>query len=231
MLHGLRRCLLAAPLLLLFAGLAQPENSLAASPTAVDDSRFVLQNRGYVTFDLLKNDVDVDEGSEIVSVTQPDHGTTAVLPSGLRVSYNLEPGFCGPPDEFTYTVNGGSTATVTLQVICTPPVRLVPGALRLVRGGVAAEVRCPWRFLYTDCHDVAVRLIGRPDRGPGKGVLIASRDVGFIKGTLSKRVVLELTERGRELVAERGGVMNVLAITSSAETEDARQSRTIRRPD
>ena len=56
------------------------------------------------------------------SVSDPDHGTTAVANGGKRVSYTPDPDYCNPspqPDDtFTYTLNGGSTATVSVNVKC-----------------------------------------------------------------------------------------------------------------
>jgi len=41
---------------------------------------------------------------------------------GRRVSYTPDPDYCNPPpqpdDTFTYTLNGGSTATVSVNVKC-----------------------------------------------------------------------------------------------------------------
>ena len=94
-------------------------------------------------------------------------------------------------------------------------------------GASASRRFCPVRF--ASCTDVAVRLVGRPDRGRGKGVLIASGRLGTIASAgHTKRARLKITRRGRELIANRGGTMNVSAITSSAQTKNARQLRSIR---
>ena len=90
-------------------------------PTAVGDSATVAEGSGPNTIDVLANDTDSDGGPKsVASVTQPAHGTAAILntPSaGSGISYRPNPGYCGP-DSFTYALNGGSSATVTLTVTC-----------------------------------------------------------------------------------------------------------------
>jgi hypothetical protein len=45
------------------------------------------------------------------------HGTVVVAGDGLGVSYEPDANYCGF-DSFTYTLNGGSTATVSVEVTC-----------------------------------------------------------------------------------------------------------------
>ena len=48
---------------------------------------------------------------------QPANGTVTVAPDGSSLSYRPNPDYCnsaGPTDDFTYTLNGGSSATVAL---------------------------------------------------------------------------------------------------------------------
>ena len=72
----------------------------------------------------MANDTDPDGGPKtIASATQPAHGTVAVAPDNLSLTYTPNPGYCNsnPPastDDFTYTLNGGSTATVAVTVSC-----------------------------------------------------------------------------------------------------------------
>ncbi|MEA2480291.1 MAG: hypothetical protein QOJ07_2213, partial [Thermoleophilaceae bacterium] len=91
-------------------------------PHAAPDSATVAQDSGATVVDVLANDTDADGGPKsVASVTQPGHGTAAV--SGSGVSYQPVAGYCGP-DSFAYTLNGGSSATVSLTVTCatvTPP--------------------------------------------------------------------------------------------------------------
>jgi DNA-binding beta-propeller fold protein YncE len=90
--------------------------------TAVDDSFTVNENAGVTTIDVLENDTDPEGNPEIDSVTQPTNGAV-VLVDGTTVTYQPNPGYCNDGDTFdtfTYTLVGGSTATVNVTVTCTP---------------------------------------------------------------------------------------------------------------
>jgi hypothetical protein len=90
-------------------------------PTAVSDQATVADGSAATPIDVLANDTDPDGGAkQVTSVTQPAHGSAAVTGSGAGVSYQPAAGFCGQ-DSFTYTLNGGSTATVSVTVTCAPP--------------------------------------------------------------------------------------------------------------
>src|SRR6185503_4640715 len=58
------------------------------------------------------------------SPSQPAHGTVAVAPDNLTLTYTPNPNYCNsaPPastDDFTYALSpGGSTATVAVTVTC-----------------------------------------------------------------------------------------------------------------
>ena len=91
-------------------------------PVAVDDTKTVAEDSGATAIDVLANDTDPDGGPKaIASVTQPAHGTVAVAPDNLSLTYTPNPNYCNggsPTDDFTYTLNGGSTATVGVTVTC-----------------------------------------------------------------------------------------------------------------
>jgi hypothetical protein len=87
-------------------------------PVAVDDSATVAEDSGATAIDVLANDTDIDGGPMSVdSVTQPANGTVAIAGGGTGLTYEPAANFCGP-DSFTYTLNGGSTATVSITVTC-----------------------------------------------------------------------------------------------------------------
>jgi hypothetical protein len=104
-------------------------------PTAVDDAATTNEGQ-YVTFPITDNDTDADAGTEFVdSYTQPAHGrvtfnSSASNNNGLdyssfpqQATYTPNSGYCNdgsPTDDFTYTLNGGSTATVRVTVNCVP---------------------------------------------------------------------------------------------------------------
>ena len=91
-------------------------------PVAVNDTKTVVEEANATAIDVLANDTDVDGGSKtIASVTQPAHGTVVITGGGSGLSYTPDPNYCNdgdPTDDFTYTLNGGSTATVAVTVSC-----------------------------------------------------------------------------------------------------------------
>ncbi len=86
---------------------------------AVNDARTVAAGSGDTSFDVIANDSDSDGGSEqIASVTQPANGTVAITGGGANLTYRPDVGYCnsqpgGTADSFTYTLDGGSQATVS----------------------------------------------------------------------------------------------------------------------
>ncbi len=102
-------------------------------PQAVDDQGEVTEGASATSLPVRANDTDVDGGPKlVVSVTQPAHGTATVGSEGLDLSYQPSPGYCNDdeaPDSFTYTLNGGSSATVAVTVACTSSVSTDQGGL------------------------------------------------------------------------------------------------------
>jgi VCBS repeat-containing protein len=88
------------------------------APVAVNDSATVTEDSGASAVDVLANDTDVDGGPKsIQSITQPANGSAVITGGGTGVNYTPDANLCGP-DSFTYTLNGGSTATVSMTVTC-----------------------------------------------------------------------------------------------------------------
>jgi VCBS repeat-containing protein len=93
-------------------------------PTAVDDAATVAQDARATTIDALANDSDVDGGTKtIAATTHARHGTVATTNAGADLTYTPNPGYCNTrprdtPDTFSYTLNGGSQATVSITVTC-----------------------------------------------------------------------------------------------------------------
>ena len=78
---------------------------------------------GRVEIEVLANDTDSDRGPiGIGSLTRPSHGSAA-LAGGGAVAYEPAPNYCGP-DFFAYTLNGGSSAIVSVEINCVddPPI-------------------------------------------------------------------------------------------------------------
>ena len=92
------------------------------APTAVNDTATVDEDADPTTIDVLANDTNPDGGPrQIASVTQPDNGTVEVAGDNQSLTYEPDADYCNdgdPTDNFTYTLNGGSTATVAVTVNC-----------------------------------------------------------------------------------------------------------------
>lgn len=92
-------------------------------PTAVDDTVTATEDIA-TTLAVLLNDLDEDGGTlQVTAVTQPANGTVTINGGGTGVTYTSSLNYCNTPpgtnlDSFTYTVNGGDTATVTVAVTC-----------------------------------------------------------------------------------------------------------------
>jgi VCBS repeat-containing protein len=89
------------------------------APVAENDSVTVVQDSSTNTLDVLANDTDIDPGPMVIqSKTDGAHGTVAITNAGAKLTYTPAAGYCGS-DSFTYTLNGGSNATVNVTVTCT----------------------------------------------------------------------------------------------------------------
>jgi hypothetical protein len=87
-------------------------------PVAVADSPAVAEDSGANTIDVLANDTDIDAGPKLVTlVGSATNGTTAIGGGGANVSYTPTGNYCGA-DSFSYTITGGSSATVSVTVTC-----------------------------------------------------------------------------------------------------------------
>jgi hypothetical protein len=89
-------------------------------PDAVANSEIISEDANATIIDVLTNDTDVDAGPKFIqSVIQPTNGTVVNNTSNLSYTPNLN--YCnsgGVLDTFSYTLNGGSTAIVTMRVNC-----------------------------------------------------------------------------------------------------------------
>ena len=97
-------------------------NNTDTPPTAVADAATVNEDSGATTIDVLNNDTDPDGGPMVInSVTQPGNGTVIITNGGADLTYEPDADYCNdgsPTDDFTYTLNGGSSATVAMTVTC-----------------------------------------------------------------------------------------------------------------
>ncbi|HET6152681.1 MAG TPA: Ig-like domain-containing protein [Marmoricola sp.] len=97
------------------------------APVAVADAATVAQNAAATAVPVLTNDTDIDGGPKTISsATDPAHGTVVLIggSAGARTGLTYQPdaSYCNDapvlPDTFSYTLNGGSTATVSMTVTC-----------------------------------------------------------------------------------------------------------------
>ena len=98
---------------------------LGEPPVAVGDSVTLAQDAPATAIDVLANDTDLDGGEKaIVTKTNAPRGQVALTGAGTGLTYQPDAGFCNAPggatDNFTYTLNRGSTATVSVTVTCAP---------------------------------------------------------------------------------------------------------------
>ena len=134
------------------ATVAVTANCVDDPPTAVDDSYTVYEDRGPFTFKVRRNDTDPDAGPiTVIAVSDSEHGGVAVGSGGNNVTYTPDPDYCNPHgtlplDTFTYTLDGGSEATVSVRVRCVddpptaddPPVAVADSYV--IRQGTGAKV-------------------------------------------------------------------------------------------
>jgi hypothetical protein len=89
---------------------------------AVNDSPAAFDEDTPTTIDVRANDTDADTafgGSKelVTQETDGSHGTVTITNSGADVQYSPALNYCGG-DTFTYTLAGGASATVTVNVNC-----------------------------------------------------------------------------------------------------------------
>ena len=99
-------------------------------PLAVNDSATVAEDAAAAAVAVLANDVNLDGGPIAISSASDPANGTVVLTGGspgahTGLTYQPDANYCnsqplGTPDTFTYTLNGGSTATVSVTVTCAP---------------------------------------------------------------------------------------------------------------
>jgi hypothetical protein len=147
-------------------------------PVAVDDNATVSEDSGANTIDVRANDTDVDGGPKtITDTTDGAHGTVAITNSGDDLTYTPQPNYCnsagGGPDTFTYRLNGGSQATVTVTVTCLTRLSAAPEVVRfghrLVSTGTTRQVT------FTNTGPAPARVTGMTLSGPGAADFAVTR--------------------------------------------------------
>ena len=141
-------------------------------PTAVNDSKTVAEDAAATDVDVLANDTDVDGGPKsVASVTQPTNGTVVITGSGTGLTYEPDAGYCNDPpgtspDVFTYTLNGGSTATVSVTVSCNDnPPTAVDDSATVAEDSGASAIAVLANDTDTDGGPKSVASVTQPPNG------------------------------------------------------------------
>jgi hypothetical protein len=97
-------------------------------PVAVNDNGTVQEDASATSVPVLTNDTDIDGGPKTISSAGDPANGTVVLTGGspgahTGLTYQPDPNYCNdaplaPADTFTYMLNGGSSATVSMTVTC-----------------------------------------------------------------------------------------------------------------
>jgi hypothetical protein len=142
-------------------------------PVAVDDVPAVNEDAGGM-ISVAANDSNEDGGPITVdSITQPAHGTAAIVGGGLVVSYTPNAGYCNslpigtPRDVFSYTLTpGGSTATVSVKVNCEndEPV-LTQDAATVAEDSGASPIDVLANDFFPDGAEKKITFVTRPAHG------------------------------------------------------------------
>ena len=102
------------------AGVAVTVTCVDDAPVAVDDNTTLNEDANAVTILILNNDTDIDDGPMLITdITQPSNGN--LINNSNNVTYTPNENYCNngnTTDDFTYTLNGGSSAKVSITVSC-----------------------------------------------------------------------------------------------------------------
>src|SRR4029077_11999427 len=94
-------------------------------PVAVNDSATMTEDASATAINVLVNDTDVDGGAKTIASVNGSgtNGTVAITGGGQGLTYRPNANYCNnppgsSPDTFTYALNGGDSATVSVSVNC-----------------------------------------------------------------------------------------------------------------
>jgi VCBS repeat-containing protein len=128
------------------------------APVAVNDAATVNEDSGASGINFLANDTDVDGGPKsIASVTQGANGTVAITGAGTGLTYTPSANYSGS-DTFTYTLNGGSTATVNVTVTAVNDAPVAGNDVVLTNYGTTAFAIPEWALLQNDSDPESSQL-------------------------------------------------------------------------
>ena len=135
-------------------------------PQAIADSFVVAEDASIQTLDVVANDTDIDGGpKEVTAVGSATKGTPSVAPGNDAVRYLPEADANGT-DSFTYTLNGGSVATVTVAITPSndPPVA-EPDSLNIPANAAAVDVHALANDSDVDNDTLTISAKTNPSKG------------------------------------------------------------------
>jgi len=193
-------------------------------PVAVDDTATVVEDTP-TAVDVLANDTDPDGGpKEVVSKTDGAHGTVSITGGGSELTYTPAANYCGP-DSFTYELNGGSEATVSITVTCvedalppepssSSPAPPAPAGVLSSKGPTTVVNVTPGVGILSGRHRPRVAIKGSyafftltcrfPDRDCRGKVVVKASVPSLSLGTGTRRVTLV---KGRFRIGARRSVL------------------------
>ncbi len=143
-------------------------------PVAQPDTFTILEDATIQSFDVLDNDTDIDFGPmSVASVTDPPKGTASLAPNGSGVRY-IPTANANGQDEFDYTLNGGSIATVTVHVtpVDDPPVAV--GDTFTIAEDPLSPAPLDVRLNDTDIDGGPKTIVGATDGAKGTVAIVGS---------------------------------------------------------
>jgi VCBS repeat-containing protein len=194
-------------------------------PGGVDDSAVVAEDAPSSSLDVLANDVDIDGGPRSISAaSDPANGTVVIAAGGTGLAYQPDANYCnnpgGAPDTFTYTLNGGSQATVSVVVDCVDDpaallTRIVPRVTSSRRGKITINTgsvaTCP-SLAASPCTLTGAATINLP----GARRVLRKVTLGSLRATIapgaSQPVKLKLSSQKSKLFRELGRIRVTLSI-------------------
>jgi Bacterial Ig domain len=141
-------------------------NAVDDPVVAVDDEIPTFEDTDTILH-VRSNDTNIDNVPFVITgVTQPAHGTTSISPDGWDVFYTPTHDFNGQ-DSFTYTITGGSTATVTVAVapVEDPPVAVDDGGFVVPPGSGPTTLDVLANDLDVDGDALAVVAVAAAGHG------------------------------------------------------------------
>ncbi|MFK8011132.1 MAG: Ig-like domain-containing protein [Marinicellaceae bacterium] len=137
-------------------------------PIAIENSVNLDEDSSSTMINVLANDTDVDGGPiSIVSVSQPDNGT--VINNISSLNYIPDPDYCNTGSEmdvFNYTLQGGSSASVSVDVNCIDDFPMaVAQLITISEDDPATEIEILKDVIDIDDGPKTIEFVTQPENG------------------------------------------------------------------